>query len=135
MKHWTEDDLRNWLYGLKEEDPHVLECGKCREEMGRLTAVRRKLVAMPEVPADLLAAQRRNIYGRLDENPRNWIAVRWAVSAAMLTMLVFGGLTYERRHEQVPQPVSDEQLFSDLSRMEQSAEPQAIQPIHGLFQE
>jgi hypothetical protein len=33
------------------------------------------------------------------------------------------------------QAVSDEQLFSDLSAIEQSAEPKAIQPMHGLFEE
>jgi|SRR5579871_4528396 len=135
MKHWTENDFRSWLYGLKDEDSHVAECGECRAEISRLSAERSKIVAMPEVPGDLLAAQRRSIYRRLDENPRNWLVVRWAMSAAMLTMLVFGGLTYQRLHTQTPQPISDDQLFSDLSKMDQSSEPQAIQPIHGLFQE
>ena len=45
-----------------------------------------------------------------------------------------------RSHAAPPQrdaapAISDEQLFSDLSAMEQSNEPKAIQPMHSLFQE
>ena len=56
----------------------------------------------------------------------------------MLLLMVAGGLTLERRHKTAPAAtatISDDQLFSELSAMEQSNEPRAIQPIHGLFQE
>jgi hypothetical protein len=88
----------------------------------------------PEVSPEFLAAQRRDIYRRLDEPRRNWIAMRWALSLAMLLLVLAGGLTLERRHKSSP-AISDEQLFSDLAAMEQSNEPKAIQPMHGLFQE
>jgi hypothetical protein len=87
----------------------------------------------PEAPPELLAAQRRAIYRRLDQPRHNPFPLRWALSLAMLFLTAAGGLTLERRHKAVP--VSDEQLFSDLSAMEQSSEPKAIQPMHGLFQE
>jgi hypothetical protein len=90
-------------------------------------------ISEPEVSSDFLAAQRRSIYRRLDE-PRHWISLRWALSLAMLLVVVAGGLTLERRHQSAP-AISDEQLFSDLSAMEQSNEPKAIQPMHSLFQE
>jgi hypothetical protein len=62
--------------------------------------------------------------------------MRWALSLAMLLLMVAGGLTLERRHSNTASStLSDDQLFSDLSAMEQSNEPKAIQPIHGLFQE
>ena len=61
-------------------------------------------------------------------------SLRWGLSFAMLALLVAGGVTLERRHA-TPAPISDEQLFSDLSQMDQSSEPKAIQPMHGLFQE
>jgi hypothetical protein len=88
----------------------------------------------PEVSPEFLAAQRRSIYRRLDEPRREWISMRWALSLAMLLLMVAGGLTLERRNKTAP-AISDEKLFSDLSAMEQSNEPKAIQPIHGLFQE
>ena len=64
--------------------------------------------------------------------------MRWALSLAMLLLMFAGGLTLQRRHKTPPAisaTMSDDQLFSDLSVMEQSNEPKAIQPIHGLFQE
>jgi ferric-dicitrate binding protein FerR (iron transport regulator) len=133
MKHWTEVDFQNWLYGLKEADAHADECAECRAEMERLQQARRAVGEEPEVSQDFLAAQRRSIYTRLEDAPRrNFHAWRWVFSTAMLLALVFG-LTLPRWHKSAP-PISDEQLFSDLAAMEQSAEPKAIQPMHSLFE-
>jgi hypothetical protein len=114
MKHTDHSDFENWLHRQTKNLPE------------------------PEVSAEFLAAQRRSIYRRLDEPRRTWIPMRWALSLAMLLLMIAGGLTLERRHGTAPvisAPISDDQLFSDLSAMEQSNEPKAIQPIHGLFQE
>jgi hypothetical protein len=92
----------------------------------------------PEVSPEFLAAQRRSIYRRLDVPRRPWHSMRWALSLAMLLLMLAGGLTLERRHRTQPgaaATISDDQLFSDLSAMEQNNEPKAIQPMHGLFQE
>jgi hypothetical protein len=93
--------------------------------------------AEPEVSAEFLAAQRRSIYRRIDDDQshRSRALLRWALSLAMLLVMVAGGITFERRHRPSAQPISDEQLFSDLSAMEQRTEPQAIQPIHSLFEQ
>jgi hypothetical protein len=134
MKHWTENDFQNWLYGLKDRDQHVAECADCRAELGRLQVERRRVTEEPEVSADFLAAQRRSIYNRLEQGPvRNWAAWRWVLSTAMLLAIVFG-LTIPRWHKTAP-PISDDQLFRDLSAMEQSAEPKAIAPMHNLFEQ
>jgi len=134
MKHWTENDFQNWLYGLKDEDQHVTECADCRAELGRLQVERRRLTEEPEVSADFLAAQRRSIYNRLEQGPAsNWAAWRWVLSTAMLLAIVFG-LTIPRWHQAAP-AISDDQLFRDLSAMEQSAEPKAIAPMHDLFEQ
>ncbi len=95
---------------------------------------RTKSLPEPEVSSEFLAAQRRSIYRRLDQPRRNRMSLRWALSFALVLMMLAGGLTLERRHKSAP-ALSDEQLFSDLSAMEQSNEPKAIQPMHGLFQE
>ncbi len=93
--------------------------------------------AQPEVSAEFLAAQRRSIYRRMDdhESHRRRAVLRWALSLAMLLVMVAGGITYERRQKPVAAAISDEQLFSDLSAMEQRTEPKAIQPMHSLFEE
>jgi hypothetical protein len=110
MKHTDHSDFENWLHRQAQNQSE------------------------PEVSAEFLAAQRRGIYRRLDEPRSNRALMRWALSAAMLLLIFAGGLTLERRR-QAPPAISDEQLFSDLSAMEQTSEPKAIQPIHGLFQE
>jgi len=112
--HINHDDFEKWLRGHVESLPE------------------------PEVSAEFLAAQRRSIYRLLDKPRPNRAAMRWALSLAMLVLMFAGGLTLERRHKAapaVPVTLSDDQLFSDLNAMEQTSEPKAIQPIHGLFQE
>jgi hypothetical protein len=114
MKHTDHTDFENWL--------------------GRLT----KNLPEPEVSSEFLAAQRRSIYRRLGESNHSRISMRWVLSLAMLLLMVAGGLTLEQRHHTAatnPPSLSDDQLFSELSAMEQSNEPKAIQPMHGLFQE
>ncbi len=135
MKHWTEDDLQQWLYGLKEEDRHLDDCAQCRAEIERLRLERRRILeqTQPQVSQEFLAAQRRNIYRRLYEPRTNWVAWRWALSAAMLAVMIIG-FTVQRRSGPAA-AISDEQLFSDLSAIEQSAEPKAIAPMHKLFEE
>ena len=108
MKPANHDDFENWLH-------------------------EKTRAAEPEVSTEFLAAQRRAIYRRLDE-PRRKFSMRWALSLATVLLVLAGGLTIERRHPAAP-AISDEQLFSDLSAMEQRTEPKAIQPIHSLFEE
>jgi hypothetical protein len=133
MNHWKEIDFQNWLYGLKDEDAHVERCAECRAEMTRLQAERRRVTEEPEVSSDFLATQRRSIYSRLEVGPHRSWAWRWVLSTAMLLAIVFG-LAVPRWHKTEP-AISDEQLFSDLSAMDQSAEPKAIAPMHNLFEQ
>ena len=142
MKHWTETDFKYWLYGLKELDQHVDDCPECRGELERLQLERSHITASSavsapavseEVSPEFLAAQRRRIYERLDQPQRNPLLIRWVLSAAML-LLMIAGVTFQQLHK-APPAISDEQLFRDLSSIEQSAEPRAIQPIHNLFEE
>ena len=134
MKHWTEIDFQNWLYGLKDEDEHTARCADCQAELARLQSERRRVTEPPEVSSDFLSRQRRSIYNRLEDGPaRNWAAWRWVLSTAMLLAIVFG-LTIPRWRHAAP-AISDDQLFRELSRLEQNAEPEAIQPMHDLFEQ
>lgn len=133
MKHWTENDFQEWLYGLKEEDRHLEECPECRGEKDRLRMERARIMQQPELSQDFLAAQRRSIYRRFDEPRHNWVPLRWALPVAMVLVMVFG-LTLQRGSRSVS-TISDEQLFSDLTAIEQSAEPKAIAPMHKLFEQ
>jgi predicted anti-sigma-YlaC factor YlaD len=134
MKHWTENDFKEWLYGLKDEDQHLEECADCRRESDRLRMRRARTMEQPEaLSQDFLAAQRRSIYRRLYEPRHTWLTLRWALPVAMVLLMAFG-VTLQRGRRSAA-AISDEQLFSDLTAIEQSAEPKAIAPMHKLFEE
>ena len=134
MNHWTEDDFRHWLYGLREKDAHVETCNACRAELERLARERGRVLSTPHVSEEFLQKQRREIYNRLGERRRNWTPLRWAASIAALLVVIFS-LTLARYRNSAITPVSDDQLFKDLASIEQSDEPKAIQPLHKLFEE
>ena len=134
MKHWTENDFHHWLYGLKEKDAHAAECPQCNAEFERLSAERSRILGDQHVPEQFLAEQRRRIYDRLQQPMRNWVPLKWAVSIAML-LVVAAGLTFTRPKKAAVTLTTDDPLFSDIARMEQSDEPKAIQPLHKLFEE
>ena len=133
-QHWTETDFGQLLYGLKEEDSHLHECSQCRAELDRLRLTRQRVLTLPEVSGEFLATQRRSIYNRLDHATRNFAPLRWALSVAMLLVLV-AGLTLPRFRKSPVTLTTDEQLFSDLTAIEQTDEPKAIQPLHKLFED
>ena len=137
MAHWTENDFRDWLYGLKEDGSHLAECLECRNEAERVAELRRQAVIAPPVPADFLAAQRREIYRRLGTDPRGGTRLRWTLSFATAAMLVVSSVTVLRpsRSKLPLSDPADAQLFSDLTSIEQSSEPRAIRPIRRLFEE
>jgi hypothetical protein len=157
--HLTDDELLDRLYGLAEAgadtSKHLEDCDAC---FGRLRSFERRRAALavpPPVSAEFLAAQRRAIYARVDERPGT--TMRWAPAVAAVFLLAMGVFLYNpawrsRGHavavhatvhngaaaapSQVSTgaAVSDEQLFSDVYSMEQSAEPRAAAPIHALFE-
>ena len=139
MKHWTEDDFLHWLYvgsgPTGNQAGHLDECQECSARAERMTAARRQAAIPPEVSSDFLAAQRRNIYGRLDSHS---MLGHWGVAVASLLCIV--GLSVSMLHPWAAGKTalytsSDEKLFSDLASIEQSSEPRAIRPIHNLFEE
>ena len=137
QSHWEEQDFTRCMFGLQEPDEHVESCPQCQAEIGRLGRLRKSITAEPKISHEFLAAQRRSIYHRLHEPARNWMRARiWApVSAgAMLAALGVALLLPKPAH----QPLfteSDQKFFTEISSMEQSTEPRAIQPIKNMFAE
>jgi hypothetical protein len=151
-RHLTNDELLNRLYGLGEAEGetnlHLRECPGCADRWRAFERRRAETAVEPDLSSDasneFLAAQRRAIYARLEERSSG-MHVRWAPAVAAGFLLAAGVyLAIPGRHA-VPQtpnrpaPVtahaemSDEQLFSDVYSMEQSAEPRAAVPMHALF--
>jgi hypothetical protein len=158
--HLTSDQLLDRLYGLGEAEGethlHLRECAGCADRMRAFERRRAEATVSPEAPAELLAAQRRGVYARLEQGPQ--AHSRWApaLAAACALAVLFWAYPVHHARPQAPNrpapivaqgvargvaqgvahsEVSDEQLFSDVYSMEQSDEPRAAVPMHALFED
>ena len=134
-KHWNDDVLVERLYGLGAEDDHLERCTDCRQRWEQILARRESVLERPRAPEAFLAAQRQEIFARLEavttESPVLYFAYAAAVTVVLTVAVVFSLPTPE------PMPSvasSDTQVFEEAFSMASSAEPQALAPIRGLFE-
>lgn len=144
-EHLTRDELIQRLYGMDTGASHLEGCPECGARYQALEARRAELTAPEEIPADVLAAQRRAIYSRMGEKPNGFHA--WVPALATAALLALGLYVYQpvahphqkiaaRKVIAVPKvDMGDAQLFSEAVSMELTAEPRAVAPMHGLFEE
>ena len=137
MKHLTTDELVDRLYGIAEGG-HLENCAECRQRFEELRERRAVAVETGLEPEELLAAQRRSIYARMEERPRS--GMKWVPALAAGLCLVAVGVATYHPTQNVPSQaakaeIDDTQLFSDVYSMEQSMEPLAAQPIHAIFEQ
>ena len=142
--HWTDEQLIEHLYGVGPENGHLDECGECRGRLAAMQVARKAVEAdsspAEEVPFEVLAAQRRSIYARIERLPRWEIGVqirRWAAAGAMIALLGGGALMYERAHDQqaLQNRITDAQLAQQVSQIASDPEPGATGPLQALFDE
>lgn len=136
--HLTTDELIDRLYGLSVSEgsdrAHLTACTECRARWKAVEALRREMTAGEPVSAEFLAAQRRNIYSRLERPaPRR---LGWLPALAAAGALAAVALVYRPPAPQVAHPdPGDAQLFTEVYSMEQSTEAMAAAPIHELFED
>jgi predicted nucleic acid-binding protein len=142
-QHWTEQDFIDALYGVGPEPERVEHCDACRARWEQLRRRRLEATRPAEVSNEFLAAQRRAIYRRLGRESH--LARRAAPAFVAVLLALIAVLAY--RPDVAPQPsprteqpvqraqISDAQLMSDIFSIEQTAEPQAVQAMHALFEE
>jgi anti-sigma-K factor RskA len=148
-EHWTQEQLIGHLYGVGPQNRHLDACEVCSARLSAMQTSRRSIEelhnAADHLSVDLLAAQRRSIYARLDRSAHWWQtapAWRW-VSAAAAVLIIVGGLTvveqtrpFSEAHQNQPTAkVSDAQLAADVSQAADNSEPQATAPLQALFEE
>ena len=138
MKHWTDEELLDRLYGLGPDDDHLDSCGECRERFDRLESRRAALAAEPPVPPAFLASQRQSVMRRATAGSSQSLILRAAAACAAVTVLAVGLLMNRSPERPVPQEVasvSDAQLFAEISTVVADNEPRAAAPIRELFEE
>jgi anti-sigma factor RsiW len=147
--HLTNDEMLDQLYGIggPEGRSHLTECVACAHRYAGFERKRAELAAAgaTELAPSVLAAQRRAVYARLGEAPRTQARlgslVGWTpalAAAALLAMALFlyrpSTPVISRQATPAHADLSDDQLFSDVYSIEESAEPRAAAPIQGLFE-
>ena len=138
--HLNHDELLDCLYGIggREAQAHLLECEECAGRYAAYERRRPEAASSIEVPSDFFASQRRAVYARLGEPPRN--QAKWAPALAAGVLLALGLFLWpsspapERPAPAARTEISDEQLFSDVYSIEESIEPRAAAPIQRLFE-
>jgi len=134
-RHWSEEEFVGRLYGIASADDHIEACAACKRRWELYLKRRESLrMAAPEIPADILAAQRRAVLARLDEKPRQSRLELLPSFAAILLILVI--VTIFRP---APKPLSvdtapDTELYQDVFSMVSRTAPTAVEPLRSLFE-
>ena len=139
-RHWTNEELMDYLYGLGPEDGHEKECAECQQRIASMQARRAEKAEDPWVPEEFLRAQQESITQRVarsDTSERVW----WRPPAwAALMVAVAMALSW-------PQPgtknltdansatASDAGMYLEIYQTISSEEPRALAPMHSLFEE
>ncbi len=134
--HWTDEQIIDHLYGVGPTDGHLSQCENCSARLTAMQSRRQGFSVEDSVSDQFLAAQRRAIYARLSK-PHHWWqdvpARRWAAAAAMFTVLAGSAALYQDHRRELAESRADAQLAQDVSQMSYESEPQATDPLKGLF--
>jgi hypothetical protein len=142
-EHVSDDVLIDGLYGLVDVEGRIGGCPPCTARWNELQEKRAAIALPGGVPAEVLAAQRRNIYARIENSARlHWTgpAVAAAAGVCVLAIGVFvhhpapavtpvrPAVTSVSETQQLPE------VYSDVYSMEQSFEPTASASFRVLFE-
>jgi len=153
-EHLSNDVLIDGLYGVAAVDIAgcVRECPACAARWEELRERRAAMLAPLEVGADLLAAQRKSVYRRIEhptvlEKASAWMGplVAGAAAACVLAVgvMVHGWQVNSAAPSLpasagtaivLPAGMTDTQLYSDVYALEQSFEPSTASSIGVLFE-
>ncbi len=142
-QHLSDDQLIDALYGLRNVEREIGGCSDCAARWVQMRRVRTSISPSIEPAPDVLAAQRRRIYERIERpEPRLSRIPVWVPAFAAAAVLTIAGVVayhphssvQSARHDTADTRATDTQLYSDVYSIEQSYEPVAAAPIHALFE-
>jgi hypothetical protein len=131
MRHWTEDELIESVYGIGPADGHLDTCAACRSRRDLMEQRKSELGGEPHVSTAFLASQRRAVYTRAEQPVTRSAWLRAAVACAAVSVIAVG-LVLSR-----PADTSavDAQVIAEAYAAVAMDVPRAAQPIDALFEE
>jgi hypothetical protein len=148
-QHVSDDVFIDGLYGLADVQARVGTCALCASRWNEMQEKRAAIAVPMEVPVEVLAAQRRNIYARIEHPLRIWeqlAPMRWTgptVAVAAACLLAVGVFVHHPGSAVTPvRPMAVSmsetqqlpEVYSDVYSMEQSFEPAASASFRVLFE-
>ncbi|MEO8662501.1 MAG: hypothetical protein ABI693_28835 [Bryobacteraceae bacterium] len=129
--HRTDASLLDIIYGIGEPDAHLRECPECSARLQALQAGRAQMLSQqqPEVSKSFLAAQRRNIWQRIETptwQPRVFSPLSAGVAALVLVVAL-----WVRPAPSVVDARADTQLLSEIAVEVDSPWLSTLQPLAG----
>jgi|MudIll2142460700_1097286.scaffolds.fasta_scaffold367062_2 anti-sigma factor RsiW len=135
-KHYSDDELVARLFGLGPADAHLDSCELCSRRWNQIRdrdQFRRR--AEIEVPAELLTAQRRAIYARVERNPRKWRLNRLPLPVAAVLLLLLAFVLFRPTPQEQPADViSEDQALQDVFTVASRIDPAGLKPVQSLFE-
>jgi len=136
-EHLSEDSLIDAVYGIaaKDAEIHLGVCAECARRLSGLHRMRSAEAEKADISCEFLAAQRKQIYARIERpSGKQWL---WApgLAACALAIVIFAYHPAQQTPREAHADLSDAQLFGEVYSMEQSLEPAAVAPARALFEE
>ncbi len=135
-KHYSDDELVARLFGLGPTDTHLESCDLCSRRWVQVRDLHQRCHSgVIDVPAELLAAQRRAVYARVERKPRKW-RLSWApvpIAAALLLLLALA-VFRPAPEEQPTDVISDDVALQDVFTVASRIDPAGLTPVKSLFE-
>jgi len=123
------------LYGTGPDDTHLATCVSCTRRWESMHSRYKSLrPAVPEVPDEYFAAQKRAIRARLGEKRHPYSRLLIPVVATLLLVATVILYRPTPAHQPSTNKISDSQLFEDVFSRVESPVPESVGPIRSLFE-
>ena len=137
-RHCSDDDLVARLFGLgnPDEQKHLDTCESCSHRWDRIrrTHQNRRIEGL-EVKQEVLDAQRRAIYARIERNPRKARAAWFPLPvAAVLLMIIMFTVFKPAAQKQSVDVISDDKALQDVFNVGARLDPAGMEPVQSLFE-
>jgi hypothetical protein len=133
-QHYSDDDLVALLLGLGPADAHLENCELCSARWNKFRQVHQLRHTEIELPEDLLAAQRRAVYARIEQKPVKfrsaWLPLPFAALLVLLMFTVFRPASQKITIDVISEDKALQDVFTVASRID----PAGLKPVKSLFE-
>lgn len=131
--HRSNSELVEHLYGVAGHDEHLEECTECQGRLEQMRAARQSFLALPaEIPADFLAAQRKQIWQRIEGRRNGSRFLQPLVAATATLALVAGFFLWTPARQRLPFGAPQKPDYTWLAEVAAEANtsvPRSMRPL------